>query len=255
MAAKSLEHMELEKLRAAVLAEDKRQEEVYDRWFEEIMDNLSAAMKRSSDAQAEFCGQTDRGAGIVCAALVEGELTRFIIAHLVNGNKKTRDRKHKVRSLFDRGQAMENFGSQITLAYAMGLVSDDVYHDLDCIRELRNDFAHAIWYVEKTKKGKRQTHDSVTFEQKNIKRLAISLKYPKALESLTEDVGKRCPAAIRSDPQQFFLALTPRARYEITCETLHLMLVTGQHVASPVPLRYQTKILPSQPIATERSSG
>jgi hypothetical protein len=230
--------MTREELKAKFLADLDERTKTCFHSIEEFVNNLSNAMKRNADILPEFHGQTDRGAGIIGAAMIEAEMGEFILSHLVNGNKKARDGK-QMRVLFERGQAMQSFGPQIALAYAMGLMSEDVYYDLDCIREIRNSFAHSVWYT----KGKHRTRDSLTFEQNDIKRLSLSLRYPETLESLTEDLGKRCPRAIKFDPQQFFRALTPRTRYEMTCQTLHLMLLNAQHPRVPIPLHYAVKLI------------
>jgi len=224
--------------RRSFLANIKRAEEAGDRRIQGLIDNLRPGMERAQAVYRELQKQTDRGAGIIGGALVEAELPRFIIAHLANSTKGT-------RGLFDHGRPLEAFGTQITVAYALGLVSNDVGHDLDRIREMRNKFAHSLWYVEKGEKQKGHARDVVTFEHERIKAWALSLKYPEMLGILLEDVKKRFPSAVKPESREFISALSPRARYEMTCQCLHLMLVTGQHIDSPVPLRYQTSALPS----------
>jgi hypothetical protein len=183
------------------------------------------------------------------AALVEAELKRFIIARLVNSAKKTRDQGRKMSSLFDRGQALDSFGAQISLAYLVGLLSEDVYYDLDCIREMRNDFAHNIWYVKKTNKGRRQTEEMVTFEQKDIKALALSLRCYKVNGFDEWQQGQK------KDTSRPILRTDPCLRYKLTCHTLHWMLLNGQDVgplAPTLPLQY-TKI-PLPPIIADCNS-
>jgi len=229
--------------------EIERQEEVYQHFLEQVARKIPEWEKLSSDLQPAFEGQTARGIGIVGAALIEAELKRFIIAHLVNSGKESRDPSRKMSSLFERGQAMESFGAQISLAYLVGLVGEDVYHDLDSIREIRNDFAHAIWYVEKTRKGKRQTKEIVTFDQKDIRALTLSLRCYK-VSGFDKWQEKQ-----KKDPSKPILSTNPSLRYALTCQTLHLMLLNGQDVGPlgpTLPLQYTKLLLP--PTAADGNS-
>lgn len=49
----------------------------------------------------------------------------------------------KVNDLFDDSNGtLSTFAAQIKCAWAFGLIDDDLRHDLDCIRKIRNEFAH-----------------------------------------------------------------------------------------------------------------
>ncbi|MGO9107902.1 MAG: hypothetical protein ACLP9L_01600 [Thermoguttaceae bacterium] len=200
----------------------------YERLLMEGKGDTFVALRCLHSLESEFQGQTDRGAAIIGASLVEAQLPKFIIAHLRNDTDET-------RRMFGRGQAIESFGSQITFAYAIGLVSEDVYKDLDCIREIRNACAHAIWYVPKKGEGKGQPQGLVTFEQKHIKAMVMGLRCCKVqgLDQWQEE-QEWLPQAWRG----------PRARYVRTCECLHLMLAKYQNPDSPLPLRYVKLALP-----------
>ena len=46
--------------------------------------------------------------------------------------------------IFGPNSALGSFSAKINLGYLMGLYSRDAYRELDCIRTIRNDFAHEL---------------------------------------------------------------------------------------------------------------
>ena len=238
----------------SLLDKVRRFDEERNRIIRETIDKIAVGTQRLFDLDPEFRDQTDRGVGILGAALLESELRGFIIAHLTNSTKAT-------RVLFDRGQALESFGTQITLAYAIGLVNEDVYEDLDCIREIRNACAHSIWYVPKKGKGKGQPQGLVTFEQEHLKAMALSLRCYKMTgidewqEQQEHDIRRQSPEAKIAQPN---LRTNPRARYEQTCQCLHMLLLTYSNTptlraishtpAISLPLGYTRLNLPPIPV-------
>jgi hypothetical protein len=114
----------------------------------ETQKRMMAQLQKMLELEHEFFEQTDRGIAVIGGALVEPELTRFIVAHLIEPEEG--------RSLFDRGRPLEAFGSQITLAYAIGLISKNIRDDLDLVREIRNKFAHVIWWAEEAKRREKK---------------------------------------------------------------------------------------------------
>ncbi|MBE7556685.1 MAG: hypothetical protein HS126_37015 [Anaerolineales bacterium] len=82
----------------------------------------------------ELESQTDRGAAIIGASLLDRRLEEAIRVHLLD-NKVT-------EKLFDASQALGSFSAKIDLAYSLGLYGEKSYHDLNLIRKIRNEFAH-----------------------------------------------------------------------------------------------------------------
>jgi len=166
---------------------------------------------------------------------VESELTRFIVSRLVNSTGTT-------RKLFKRGSAIESFGPQTTLAYAVGFISEDVCCDLNLIREIRNKFAHEVWYVEH-KQDPEDARVLVTFAHPKIMAWALSLKCPRAIgldeqhNKRTEELKKQFPQF--QDESKPTLQQEPRARFEFTCDRLRTLLTLNQHKNNGVPLQYQ----------------
>jgi DNA-binding MltR family transcriptional regulator len=49
-----------------------------------------------------------------------------------------------VDELMKDGQALQSFNSKLKLAYALGLLPEDVRADLHCLNKIRNYFAHEV---------------------------------------------------------------------------------------------------------------
>jgi len=84
------------------------------------------------DTLKELGNSNDRSLAIVGAALVESSLTYLIESYLI-------DDKSKVDIFINN-----DFSSKIQLAYCLGLISKDEYNDFNCIRKIRNLFAHKL---------------------------------------------------------------------------------------------------------------
>jgi len=95
--------------------------------------------KQVKDFLEEVKSQTDRGAAIVAAAVLES-LTELVILHRLI--ELSSDRKD---ALFDRPNApLSSFSAKIEMAYALGIIHNDARLGLHLIREVRNKFAHRI---------------------------------------------------------------------------------------------------------------
>lgn len=78
-----------------------------------------------------------RSAAILMAADLESTLEFAIIIRLKRNDEKTID------NLISRDGPLSSFSAKIHLAYAMGLVDDDAFNDINIIRRVRNAFAHS----------------------------------------------------------------------------------------------------------------
>ena len=86
----------------------------------------------------ELHKQTDRGAGIVAAAVLEDALETTIEQRLL---ELSADRREK---LFGRLAPLSTFSAKIELGFALGLFSNEGRKALDMIRDVRNKFAHEM---------------------------------------------------------------------------------------------------------------
>ncbi len=86
----------------------------------------------------EFREESDRASVILASAMIEKSLEMMIKAKLILSLSKKDE-------LFDTPYApLRNFKAMIELAYRIGLISSNLYRDLNIIRGIRNDFAHDI---------------------------------------------------------------------------------------------------------------
>ena len=82
--------------------------------------------------------ESDRSVAILGAVFLDEYLKELIASFLVDDSKKVHD-------LLEGSLApLGTFGSRIGAAYCMGLISQDAYHDLHIVREIRNKFAHEL---------------------------------------------------------------------------------------------------------------
>jgi len=89
----------------------------------------------------DFIGQigqeSDRGKVLVSTGYIESRLLEVLLAFMIQS-------KVSVSLFSGPNSAFGTFSSRITGCYALGLISDDEYHDLQLIRRIRNDFAHSV---------------------------------------------------------------------------------------------------------------
>jgi mannitol operon repressor len=83
----------------------------------------------------EFQDETDRGAALVGAAVIDDRLLETLRAFMVSNNAAS--------ALLDGGTApLGTFSSRIDATYALGLISVHEHSECHIIRRIRNEFAH-----------------------------------------------------------------------------------------------------------------
>ena len=83
----------------------------------------------------EFQQETDRGAALVGAALIDLKLADTLRSFMVS--------PAAARSLLDGGTAaLGTFSARIKATFALGLIDDNERRECDIIRRVRNEFAH-----------------------------------------------------------------------------------------------------------------
>jgi heme exporter protein D len=101
---------------------------------------------------AEVRSQTDRGAAIVAAAVLDDILRTLILARFVELSAARRD------ALFEGINApLSSFSARIEVAFAAGIFSNEARVALHFVRKIRNAFAHRI--------------EQITFDHPEIKNL------------------------------------------------------------------------------------
>ncbi|QEH78074.1 transcriptional regulator [Sphingomonas sp. C8-2] len=85
----------------------------------------------------EFQSETDRGAALVGASLIDQKLGDTLRAFFVTGKA--------AGELLDGGTApLGTFSARIKAAYALGLIDTFELNECNLIRKIRNEFAHSV---------------------------------------------------------------------------------------------------------------
>ena len=85
----------------------------------------------------EFQRESDRAAAVLAAAFLDELLERLLRRSFTNEDKA-------VEVLFRWPGPLSSFAGKISVAYAVGLISTQERHDLDLMRDIRNDFGHEL---------------------------------------------------------------------------------------------------------------
>jgi mannitol operon repressor len=102
-------------------------------------------LKEFMEFLAEFNKETERGAALAAAAMIDDQLARTIEAFLVP-NKGS-------KALLDGFNApLGSFSARIAAGFGLGLLSEAEYRECEIIRKVRNEFAHQIKVSFKTEK-------------------------------------------------------------------------------------------------------
>jgi hypothetical protein len=85
----------------------------------------------------QLAKESDRGCALVAAGYLEDQLKKVLQARMV---------KHTgpAEEIFEGHEALSTFSARIKLAYLLGIVSHEVFLDLNRIREIRNAFGHNL---------------------------------------------------------------------------------------------------------------
>lgn len=87
-----------------------------------------------------FIGETDRGSVLIIGEWLSDLLMALLLSHMPNRDH----RKKGFNDIFGVRGELGSFSSRIKISYAFGLITKETYADLERIRDLRNDFAHAL---------------------------------------------------------------------------------------------------------------
>ena len=148
----------------------------------------------------EVLHTSDRTAAIVLTAWVERELEQWIVTVLPRNDPKT------IKKLQGRDGALSSFYGKIHLGFALGVYDEVTRDNLDIIRGVRNEFAHAA--------------QPISFETDEISSEVAKLKSVPRGDSSCPEV------AALSEPRRRFTsacaALVVRSRLEPVREALEL---------------------------------
>ena len=85
----------------------------------------------------EINKESDRGAALVCSAMLDDLLEKIISAFLL-------DNKEANKLLSGFNAPLGTFSARILAAYALGLLSEKEHDECNRLRTIRNEFAHNV---------------------------------------------------------------------------------------------------------------
>ncbi len=94
-------------------------------------------LKLFSHFLSYFQSETDRGAALVGAAMIDSKLERILDICLL-------DNKAKKDLLCGSNAPIGTFSAKINLCFALGFITPKEYEEINLIRKIRNEFAHKL---------------------------------------------------------------------------------------------------------------
>ena len=88
-----------------------------------------------NDFLTEFNEENDRGAALVAAAMLDQRLKEIIAAFMVQS-------KASDELLSGFNAPLGTFAARTSAAYALGLIQDAEFREINVIRKIRNEFSH-----------------------------------------------------------------------------------------------------------------
>ena len=134
--------------------------------------------------------ESDRGAVIVASAVLEEDLQELILNTLTTNKISEKLQKE----LLEGYGPLSGFHSKSIICYGFGLISKDIFEDLNKIRRLRNRFAHSSAEADFLASDVRDIVLSLNcckepITRSKIKRYSLSSSSPK--RSKTSPIGAR----------------------------------------------------------------
>jgi DNA-binding MltR family transcriptional regulator len=80
--------------------------------------------------------ESDRGCALAASSYLEDRLQQLLRTRMVD--------HPMIDELFKGTDALSTFSARIKLAFALGIISNEVRLDLDAIRDIRNNFGHVL---------------------------------------------------------------------------------------------------------------
>lgn len=91
--------------------------------------------KRAAGGYGTLVSESDRGCALVGASMIDGTISCLLRCFFI-------DEKRAVDGLMAQGRPLSTFSSRIDLCRAIGLISQEMYLDLNTVRKIRNAAAH-----------------------------------------------------------------------------------------------------------------
>lgn len=154
------------------------------KWHEKTSDDV---IQDYGEFLKEFQDETDRGCALVALALLDERLKEILYAFLADTST--------AKDLIDGFNApLGTLSSRIKACHSMGLISESEHNNLDTLRRIRNEFAHA-------------SH-GVTFDHPDVAKLCnrITARFTIAGNFKTEeDHQKEVDRVFGTEPRKIFV--------------------------------------------------
>jgi DNA-binding MltR family transcriptional regulator len=141
------------------------------------LSDLKAFADEANAFQKQLMEESDRGAALVGAAYLDEMLIRLF-------RVKMRLTKKLDKELLEGFGPLSTMSSRTKIAYCLGWIGVETFRDLNLLRDIRNDFAHA--------------HKPLTFSNATVQARCRELCIPKAL----------LPGRLRKARDNFLLTAT-----------------------------------------------
>jgi DNA-binding MltR family transcriptional regulator len=119
---------------------------------------------------------THSGIVIAAAAILDNQLERALKRAMRPLSNNMYER------LFDSSRPLNSFSSKIIMAHALGIISVDLYEELEKIRHIRNQFAHSSGFLH--------------FGSPEIEPMFLTLKRPSTVSKTSAEVFIACVKVI-----------------------------------------------------------
>jgi hypothetical protein len=153
-----------------------------------VTPNYRLNEEERQEFRRELMGGSERATAILGAAHLDSQLEDLLTGFIVDASPI-----HGRISV----QVPRPFGRRITMAFDLGLISEDEHHDLTLIKHIRNDFAHDIYRRSFQDPGTRSRVNllcgSATYRDgifKNDPRMVFVIGVSKLINQLGQQVDK-----------------------------------------------------------------
>ena len=157
---------------------------------------------------SSLADESDRARVIVVACWMEEFLKVKLMNEFSKGNARSR------KALFSENGPFATFSAKINAVFCAGWIDDDVYHDVQVIRKLRNAYAHS--------------YNPVSLDDGDTRRLVESLRVP---HRQFYDWGQLCAASTENG-----IMIYTGERPSEAKEELHIPAAASFRMALPIVL-------------------
>jgi DNA-binding MltR family transcriptional regulator len=141
-----------------------------------LMFDIATGLKNLFEGIRHQSRMTHSGVVITSTAILDNQLEHVLKTAMRPLSKKMYER------LFDSFGPLSSFASKIVMAYALGIITSEIYDELEKIRHIRNEFSHSSKLLN--------------FESKEIAPKFLALKKPQTTERNPSDNFVKCVVVI-----------------------------------------------------------